>query len=161
MTVPTELAAVFKSHAHCGIFKIWNAHFEGFLLTQGSFTAGYIWGWGGGQQQAACLQSLWSKEQDTSQTCLSHREKGRSKGKKHLRRKKKIGAHHWFFILLSVNSLIHWHKNSHLRMSDECRVPTWLTSWVPQKTAFTTIYYLLHKLHFFITLLLLWSNMIK
>lgn len=84
-----QLAAVFKSHAHCGIFKIWNAHFEGLLLTQGSFTAWYIWGLGGGQQQAAYLQSLWRKEQDTSQTCLSHREKGTSKERKAFKKGKK------------------------------------------------------------------------
>lgn len=158
VTVSTKLTALFQSHAQWWHFQELKWTFWRFPVDPRQLYS-VVHLRVGRRTATGCLFAKPLKERtghftDMSEWQGERKEKGKKAFKK---KKKKIQGTTLIFLLFSVNSLIHWHKNRHLRMSDECTAATLLTSWVPR----SCIYYLLHELHFFITLLLIWSNMIK
>ena len=116
----TKLAALFTSHGCCGIFRLWNAHCEGFQLTQRSSTAWYIWKPQTGQRRLPFCKPLKKRTDITHLAVKSESETKKSSRFKEIYNKTSK-------TLLYDNSL---KKNIHPGTLDICTVliSTWCIS---------------------------------
>lgn len=125
----TKLAAVFTSHGCCGIFRLWNAHCEGFQLTQRSSTAWYIWKPQTGQRRLPSCKPLKKRTLHTWLSSLSQRQKKIERKKKAFRKSSRFKEiyNKTSKTLLYDNSL---KKNIHPGTLDICTVliSTWCIS---------------------------------
>lgn len=113
-TASTKLAAAFTSRGCCDIFRLWNAHCEGFLLTQRSGTAWYIWKPPTGQHWLPLCRA--SEEKSRRHYTPVHQVKPeyrRQKEKKHLRSQVNLKK--------NTKPAKHW-KNNHPEILNICTV---------------------------------------